>query len=52
MHSVVNPGPAGIVDDARATHAIIMSAASAALGGLLFGFDTGVISGATSVLQN
>ena len=51
MHNVVNSRPADIVDDARATPAIIMSAAGAALGGLLFGFDTAVISGATGALQ-
>ena len=33
------------------THAMILSAAGAALGGLLFGFDTAVISGTTSALQ-
>lgn len=37
--------------DARATTAIVLSAAGAALGGLLFGFDTAVISGTTSALQ-
>lgn len=37
--------------DARVTAAIVLSAAGAALGGLLFGFDTAVISGATQVLQ-
>ncbi|MEG3175662.1 sugar porter family MFS transporter [Sphingomonas sp. RB3P16] len=52
MHSIVHPGDVGSVDDARATPAIIMSAAGAALGGLLFGFDTAVISGATTALQN
>lgn len=52
MHSIVNPGDLGSVDDARATPAIIMSAAGAALGGLLFGFDTAVISGATTALQD
>lgn len=36
---------------APATLAIILSSAGAALGGLLFGFDTAVISGATSALQ-
>jgi sugar porter (SP) family MFS transporter len=51
MHNVVHPADAGIIDDARATPAIIMSAAGAALGGLLFGFDTAVISGATNALQ-
>jgi SP family xylose:H+ symportor-like MFS transporter len=35
----------------RVTTAMILSAAGAALGGLLFGFDTAVISGATSALQ-
>lgn len=52
MHSIVHPSGTGSVDDARATPAIIMSAAGAALGGLLFGFDTAVISGATNALQN
>lgn len=33
------------------TRAMILSALGAALGGLLFGFDTAVISGATSALQ-
>jgi sugar porter (SP) family MFS transporter len=40
------------VGDARATTAIILSAAGAALGGLLFGFDTAVISGTTTALQS
>ena len=39
------------VADARVTTAIALSAAGAALGGLLFGFDTAVISGATQALQ-
>ena len=37
--------------EGRATTAIILSAAGAALGGLLFGFDTAVISGTTQALQ-
>lgn len=37
--------------DARVTTAIVLSAAGAALGGLLFGFDTAVISGTTSALE-
>jgi MFS transporter, SP family, xylose:H+ symportor len=36
----------------RVTLAMVLSAAGAALGGLLFGFDTAVISGATSALQS
>ncbi|WP_169833148.1 sugar porter family MFS transporter [Sphingomonas panacis] len=51
MHNVVSSDDVGAVDDARATPAIVMSAAGAALGGLLFGFDTAVISGATGALQ-
>lgn len=54
MHSVSLPAsfaPAASDDDARATLAIVLSAAGAALGGLLFGFDTAVISGATQALQ-
>ncbi|WP_200922179.1 sugar porter family MFS transporter [Sphingomonas sp. Leaf23] len=51
MHSVATPGGRQDVDDARATTAIVLSAAGAALGGLLFGFDTAVISGATQALQ-
>jgi SP family xylose:H+ symportor-like MFS transporter len=51
MHNVVSSSDPSVVDDARATPAIIMSAAGAALGGLLFGFDTAVISGATNALQ-
>jgi sugar porter (SP) family MFS transporter len=35
----------------RVTLAMILSAAGAALGGLLFGFDTAVISGTTTALQ-
>ena len=35
----------------RVTAIMILSAAGAALGGLLFGLDTAVISGATSALQ-
>lgn len=37
--------------DARVTPAIVLSALGAALGGLLFGFDTAVISGTTVALQ-
>ena len=37
--------------EARVTGAIILSAAGAALGGLLFGLDTAVISGVTEALQ-
>ena len=37
--------------DARVTGAVVLSAAGAALGGLLFGFDTAVISGTTTALQ-
>jgi len=52
MHSNVAPVPAGIaVDESRVTGAIVLSAAGAALGGLLFGFDTAVISGTTQALQ-
>ena len=51
MHSIATPGGRQDVDDARATIAIVLSAAGAALGGLLFGFDTAVISGATQALQ-
>ncbi|MFD1787852.1 sugar porter family MFS transporter [Sphingomonas floccifaciens] len=42
---------AATADDARITSAIVLSAAGAALGGLLFGFDTAVISGTTQALQ-
>ncbi len=38
-------------DEARVTAAIVTSALGAALGGLLFGFDTAVISGTTAALQ-
>ncbi len=38
--------------DSRVTLAMILSAAGAALAGLLFGFDTAVISGATAALQS
>ncbi|MEH3038110.1 MAG: sugar porter family MFS transporter [Sphingomonas adhaesiva] len=38
-------------DEARVTAAIVVSALGAALGGLLFGFDTAVISGTTAALQ-
>jgi len=51
MHSIATPGGRQDGDDARATTAIVLSAAGAALGGLLFGFDTAVISGATQALQ-
>jgi len=51
MHSGTTADGRQDVDDARATTAIVLSAAGAALGGLLFGFDTAVISGATQALQ-
>ncbi|MFV1920129.1 sugar porter family MFS transporter [Sphingomonas sp. MJ1 (PH-R8)] len=41
----------GHVDTGRMSPAIVLSALGAALGGLLFGFDTAVISGATQALQ-
>jgi SP family xylose:H+ symportor-like MFS transporter len=50
-HSGSFAGQPGDGDAARATPAIVLSAAGAALGGLLFGFDTAVISGATQALQ-
>lgn len=50
-HSDSFAGLPGDGDAARATPAIVLSAAGAALGGLLFGFDTAVISGATQALQ-
>ncbi|WP_375271199.1 sugar porter family MFS transporter [Sphingomonas sp.] len=37
--------------EGRVTAAIVLSALGAALGGLLFGFDTAVISGTTTALQ-
>lgn len=52
-----NPVPSGADDsangtiDARVTAPIVLSAVGAALGGLLFGFDTAVISGTTEALQ-
>ncbi|WP_342249161.1 sugar porter family MFS transporter [Sphingomonas sp. OTU376] len=54
MHSLspsasIGAGPES--DAARVTLAIVLSAAGAALGGLLFGFDTAVISGTTQALQ-
>lgn len=52
MHTDASPADVGTLDDARVTAAIVMSAAGAALGGLLFGFDTAVISGATNALQS
>lgn len=51
MHSPLPARELHATDDARVTTAIILSAAGAALGGLLFGFDTAVISGATQALQ-
>jgi len=48
MHNSLPTQEAG---DARVTAAIVLSAAGAALGGLLFGFDTAVISGTTQALQ-
>lgn len=55
MHSLTHSGSFADLpsdsDAARATPAIVLSAAGAALGGLLFGFDTAVISGATQALQ-
>lgn len=51
MHSVSASFAGAPDEEARATVAIILSAAGAALGGLLFGFDTAVISGATQALQ-
>lgn len=44
------PSPLPAVE-ARVTPAIVLSAFGAALGGLLFGLDTAVISGATTALQ-
>ncbi|MEC3910031.1 sugar porter family MFS transporter [Sphingobium sp. CR2-8] len=44
MHEAQHP-------ENRVTLAMILTAAGAALGGLLFGFDTAVISGTTSALQ-
>ena len=46
-----NPLPTPVTGDARVTAAIVLSAAGAALGGLLFGLDTAVISGTTQALQ-
>lgn len=51
MHSPLLKQGAGDPADTRVTAAIVLSAAGAALGGLLFGFDTAVISGATQALQ-
>lgn len=51
MHSLLPMENARATADARVTGAIVLSAAGAALGGLLFGFDTAVISGATQALQ-
>lgn len=51
MQSSATPDVRHDGDDTRATVAIVLSAAGAALGGLLFGFDTAVISGATQALQ-
>lgn len=50
LEALNRAGPAD-ADEAAATPAIVLSAAGAALGGLLFGFDTAVISGATQALQ-
>jgi len=56
MHSPFAPNADGLppeiaIDEARVTSAIVLSAVGAALGGLLFGFDTAVISGTTEALQ-
>jgi len=53
MHSASLYGSRGDVppSDATVTPAIVFSAAGAALGGLLFGFDTAVISGTTQAVQ-
>lgn len=51
MHDPLSSDEFGTTTDARVTKAIVLSAAGAALGGLLFGFDTAVISGATQALQ-
>lgn len=45
------PASADPAKDTVVTPAIIVSALGAALGGLLFGLDTAVISGATGALQ-
>lgn len=52
MHDPVSARVSRDADEARITTSIILSAAGAALGGLLFGFDTAVISGATQSLQH
>ncbi|WP_218018809.1 sugar porter family MFS transporter [Novosphingobium rosa] len=51
MHSPLPPQAADEANEAHITVSIVLSAAGAALGGLLFGFDTAVISGATQPLQ-
>lgn len=54
MHSPFHSGAIEVSREdgpAHVTTAIILSAAGAALGGLLFGFDTAVISGTTQALQ-
>lgn len=51
MHNPLPKQGTGDPADAEVTAAIVLSAAGAALGGLLFGFDTAVISGATQALQ-
>jgi sugar porter (SP) family MFS transporter len=51
VEAVLPAAPAPIDEEARPTAAIVLSALGAALGGLLFGFDTAVISGTTAALQ-
>ncbi len=52
MHAVADPYPTSSPRDVRLSRTAVECTIAAALGGLLFGFDTAVISGVTSALSD